>query len=167
MMNERVVKNVLVSGASISGPALAFWLTHYGIQVTVVEKSSSLRGGGYPIDIRGTALNAVERMGLYEQMRAKHVDTQHITFVDGNGGVIAKLNPEAITGGVRGKDVEIRRGDIGTILYAATKDKVNYKFNDSIASLKDHADGVDVKFVSGDVGVILQRGDGIIELVVH
>jgi 2-polyprenyl-6-methoxyphenol hydroxylase-like FAD-dependent oxidoreductase len=162
-MNERAVKNVLISGASISGPALGFWLTHYGIKVTVVERASSLRGGGYPIDIRGTALDAVERMGLYPQMRANHVDTQHITFVDGSGQVIAKLDPEAITGGVRGRDVEIRRGDIGTILYAATKDKVNYKFNDSIRSLKEHADGVDVTFVSGDAGVydIVIGADGL------
>ena len=162
-MNERAVKNVLISGASISGPALAFWLSHYGIKVTVVERSSSLRGGGYPIDIRGTALDAVERMGLYPQMRAKHVDTQHLTFVDEHGEVIAKLDPEALTGGVRGKDVEIRRGDIGTILYAATKDKVNYKFNDSIASLSERADGVDVSFVSGGTGVydIVIAADGL------
>jgi 2-polyprenyl-6-methoxyphenol hydroxylase-like FAD-dependent oxidoreductase len=162
-MSKRTVENVLISGASIAGPALAFWLTHYEIKVTVVEKSSSLRGGGYPIDIRGTALDAVERMGIYPQMRAKHVDTQSLVFVDEHGEVIAKLSPEAITGGVRGKDVEIRRGDIATILYAATKDKVNYKFNDSIASLNDHADGVNVTFVSGDTGVydIVIGADGL------
>jgi 2-polyprenyl-6-methoxyphenol hydroxylase-like FAD-dependent oxidoreductase len=102
-------------------------------------------------------------MGLYPQMQAKHVDTQSLVFVDERGDVIAKLSPEALTGGVRGKDVEIRRGDIGTILYAATKDKVNYKFNDSIASLDDRADGVSVKFVSGDTGVydILIGADGL------
>jgi 2-polyprenyl-6-methoxyphenol hydroxylase-like FAD-dependent oxidoreductase len=162
-MNQRAIKNVLISGASISGPALGFWLTRYGIKVTVVEKASSLRGGGYPIDIRGTALDAVERMGLYPQMRAAHVDTQSITFVDEHGEVIAKINPEAITGGVRGKDVEIRRGDIGTILYAATKDNVTYKFNDSIASLEEHEAGVNVTFVSGATGTydIVIGADGL------
>jgi 2-polyprenyl-6-methoxyphenol hydroxylase-like FAD-dependent oxidoreductase len=151
-MSKRSVENILISGASIAGPALAYWLTRYGFKVTVVEKASSLRGGGYPIDIRGTALDAVERMGLYVEMRAKHVDTQHLTFVDKHGEVIASLNPETLTGGVKGRDIEIRRGDIGTILYAFTKDKVNYKFKDSIASLYDQADGVMVKFVSGDSG---------------
>ncbi|SDS50230.1 FAD-dependent monooxygenase [Bradyrhizobium canariense] len=162
-MGERAVKNVLISGASIAGPALAFWLTRYGINTTVVEKSSSLRGGGYPIDIRGTALDAVERMGLYPQMRAAHVDSQSIAFVDEHGAVIAKIDPEAITGGVRGTDVEIRRGDIATILYAATKDKADYKFNDSIASLDEHADRVDVTFVSGDIGTydIVIGADGL------
>jgi 2-polyprenyl-6-methoxyphenol hydroxylase-like FAD-dependent oxidoreductase len=162
-MGERAVKNVLISGASIAGPALAFWLTRYGINTTVVEKSSSLRGGGYPIDIRGTALDVVERMGLYPQMRAAHVDSRSIAFVDEHGAVIAKIDPEAITGGVRGKDVEIRRGDIATILYAATKDKANYKFNDSIASLDEQAAGVDVTFVSGGTGTydIVIGADGL------
>ncbi|ACK49361.1 monooxygenase FAD-binding [Methylocella silvestris BL2] len=162
-MGERAVKNVLISGASIAGPALAFWLTRYGINTTVVEKASSLRGGGYPIDIRGTALDAVERMGLYPQMRAAHVDSQSIAFVDERGAVIAKMDPEAVTGGVRGRDVEIRRGDIATILYAATKDKANYKFNDSIAALDEHADGVAVTFASGDTGTydIVIGADGL------
>jgi 2-polyprenyl-6-methoxyphenol hydroxylase-like FAD-dependent oxidoreductase len=162
-MRERAVKTVLISGASIAGPALAFWLARYGINATVVEKASSLRGGGYPIDVRGTAIEAVERMGLYAQMRAAHVDTQSIGFVDANGAVIAKMDPEAITGGVRGKDIEIRRGDIATTLYAATKDTANYKFNDSIAALEERADGVNVTFASGDTGTydIIIGADGL------
>jgi 2-polyprenyl-6-methoxyphenol hydroxylase-like FAD-dependent oxidoreductase len=161
-MTKRTVKTALISGASIAGPALAFWLARYGIDVTVVEKAPSLRGGGYPIDVRGTAIEAVERMGLYAQMRAEHVDSQSIGFVDAHGTVVAKLNPEALTGGVRGKDIEIRRGDIATTLYAATKDTATYKFNDSIAALEDHADGVNVTFVSGDTATydIVVGADG-------
>ncbi|KJC53103.1 FAD-dependent oxidoreductase [Bradyrhizobium sp. LTSP857] len=163
IVTERNVRNVLISGASIAGPALAFRLARYGIDVTVVEKASSLRGGGYPIDVRGTAIDAVERMGLYAQMRAAHVDTQSIGFVDANGAVVAKIDPEAITGGVRGKDIEIRRGDIATTLYAATKDTANYRFNDSIATLEEHADGANVKFVSGNTGTydIVIGADGL------
>jgi 2-polyprenyl-6-methoxyphenol hydroxylase-like FAD-dependent oxidoreductase len=162
-MTKRTVKTALISGASIAGPALAFWLARYGIDVTVVEKAPSLRGGGYPIDVRGTAIEAVERMGLYAQMRAEHVDSQSIGFVDAHGTVVAKLNPEALTGGVRGKDIEIRRGDIATTLYAATKDTATYKFNDSIAALEDHADGVNVTFVSGDTATydIVVGADGL------
>lgn len=149
-MKERAVKNVLVSGASISGPALGFWLTHYGINATIVEKSSALRGGGYPIDIRGTARAVVERMGLYEAMRAKHVDSRFANFIDEHGELIAKINPEALSGGIRGEDVEIRRGDLAAVLYDVTKDRVNYRFNDSIAALEETQDGVNVTFVSGD-----------------
>jgi 2-polyprenyl-6-methoxyphenol hydroxylase-like FAD-dependent oxidoreductase len=34
---------VLVSGASIAGPVLAYWLTRRGFDVTVVERAPALR----------------------------------------------------------------------------------------------------------------------------
>lgn len=54
---------MLISGAGIAGPALAYRLSRYGFEVTVVEKSPAIRGGGYAIDIRGTALDVVDRVG--------------------------------------------------------------------------------------------------------
>lgn len=83
-------------------------------------------------------------------MRAAHVNSQSIGFIDAHGTVLAKIDLEAITGGVRGRDIEIRRGDIATTLYAATKETTNYKFNDSIAALEEHGGGVNITFASGD-----------------
>ena len=50
-------RSVLISGASIAGPALANWLNQYGFDVTVVERADAIRSGGYPIDVRGTAIS--------------------------------------------------------------------------------------------------------------
>ncbi len=61
-------KSILISGASIAGPTLAYWLDRYGFNVTVVERTSDVRSGGYPIDVRGTAIDVVERMGLLPQV---------------------------------------------------------------------------------------------------
>ena len=69
-------RKVLVSGASIAGPALAYWLHRHGFEVTVVEKADAIRSGGYPIDIRGTALDVVRRMGVLPQLREAHVDVR-------------------------------------------------------------------------------------------
>ena len=143
------MSSVLISGASIAGPALAHWLRRYGFDVTVVEKADTLRGGGYPIDIRGTALDAVDRMGLLPQLRAVHVDTQRITFLDPDGSPITSIRPEVMAGGVEGRDLEVRRGDLAQVLYATVRDDVEFLFNDSISTLDDHADGVDVTFRSG------------------
>ena len=50
-MNDTVLNNtVLISGASIAGPTLAYWLNRCGFRPTVVEKASMVRPGGYPID---------------------------------------------------------------------------------------------------------------------
>ncbi|MFI6996879.1 FAD-dependent monooxygenase [Nocardia sp. NPDC050175] len=143
------MSTVLISGASIAGPALAYWLHHYGFDVTIVEKSDTLRGGGYPIDIRGTAVDVVERMGLLPELRAAHIGTRRLSFVNPDGSLIASLDPDALNGGVEGHDLEVPRGDLTQALYATIRDDVEFLFNDSIAALDDHADGVDITFRSG------------------
>ena len=44
---------VLISGAGIAGPTLAFWLSRYGLEPVIVERSPRLRQGGYVIDFWG------------------------------------------------------------------------------------------------------------------
>ena len=39
-------RSVLITGASIAGPALAFWLRRQGGEVVVVERAPELRDGG-------------------------------------------------------------------------------------------------------------------------
>ncbi|MEU0282518.1 FAD-dependent monooxygenase [Streptomyces sp. NPDC006195] len=142
-------RTILISGASIAGPALAYWLHRYGFEVTVVEKAGAIRGGGYPIDIRGTALDVVTRMGLLPRLRAAHVDSREITFVGADGGPVGSVRPEAITGGVEGRDLEVRRGDLADALHDTVRQDVEFLFGDSIATLHDHDGGVDVTFRGG------------------
>lgn len=142
-------RNVLISGASIAGPALAFWLNRYGYAVTVVEKAGTLRAGGYPIDVRGTALEVVRRMGILPRLRDAHIDLRRLTFLDGDGGQVASIHPHTVTGGVVGRDLEVRRGDLTNALYAAVRDDVEFLFNDSIDTLDQSGHGVDVTFRGG------------------
>ncbi|WP_018684450.1 FAD-dependent monooxygenase [Actinokineospora enzanensis] len=143
------MSTVLISGAGIAGPAPAYWLHRHGFDVTVVEKASALRGGGYPIDIRGTALDVVERMGLLPDLRAAHVDTRRITFLDPDGDPITSMHPDGLTGSVDGRDLEVRRGDLARILHTATRDDIEFLFDDTITALDDHAGGVDVTLRGG------------------
>ena len=57
-------KSVLISGASVAGPALAFWLGRYGFHPTIVERAPAVRPGGYAVDFRGASVRVLERMGL-------------------------------------------------------------------------------------------------------
>ena len=63
-------KNILISGASVAGPALAFWLHRYGFQPTIVERAPALRPGGYAVDFRGASVRVLERMGLLARSAA-------------------------------------------------------------------------------------------------
>ncbi|KOX46596.1 FAD-dependent monooxygenase [Streptomyces sp. WAC8370] len=146
---SRPARRVLISGASIAGPALAHWLDRYGFEVTVVERAAAVRGGGYAIDVRGTAREAVDRMGLLPALRKAHVDSQRITFVDAAGEPVGSLQPEQLTGGEAGVDLEVRRGDLADALYTPLRDRVEFLFGDSIATLDDVGDSVHVVFDSG------------------
>lgn len=141
----------LISGASIAGPTLAYWLHRYGWDVTVVEKAPAVRGGGYPIDVRGTALGVLDRMGVLPQVRAAHINTRRLTFLAPDGKIAGTVQPDELAGGVEGRDVELPRGTLTTILYDAVRDDVEWIFNDSIATLDDddHDHGVAVTFASG------------------
>lgn len=142
-------RRVLISGASIAGPALAFWLNRYGFDVTVVERAATIRTGGYPIDVRGTAIDVVEQMGLLPQIRAAHVNTRLMTFVDGDGREIGSV-PVYDAVGSNERDVELPRGTLATLLYDASRQgNVRYRFNDSIDTLHDDGAGVDIRFTSG------------------
>ncbi|WP_433716107.1 FAD-dependent monooxygenase [Nocardia sp. CA-084685] len=140
---------VLISGASIAGPTLAFWLTRYGYAVTVVERAATVRSGGYPIDVRGTALEVVTRMGILPRLQDAHIDLRRLTFLEGDGSEVVSIHPHAVSGGVDGRDLEIRRGDLTAALYAAVRDDVEFLFNDSIDTLDQSAQGVDVTFRRG------------------
>ncbi|MFC8826604.1 FAD-dependent monooxygenase [Streptomyces sp. NPDC057137] len=142
-------RKVLISGAGIAGPALAYWLNRYGYEVTVVEKAATPRSGGYPIDIRGTALEVVRRMGILPQLRDVHIDLRRLTFLDGDGGTVASIHPHTVTGGVAGRDLEVRRGDLTEALYTAVRDDVEFLFNDSVAALHETTNGVDITFHGG------------------
>lgn len=142
-------RKVLISGASIAGPALAFWLNRHGFAVTVVEKAATLRDGGYPIDVRGTAFEVVRRMGILPRLREAHIDLRRLTFLDADGGEVAAVSPHTLTGGVAGQDLEVRRGDLTDALYTAVRDDVEFLFDDSIDTLDQSGHGVDVTFRGG------------------
>ncbi|GAA4854436.1 FAD-dependent monooxygenase [Pseudonocardia benzenivorans] len=133
---------VLVSGASIAGPALAFWLARHGAAVTVVEKAPELRTGGQAVDFKGAVHRAVlDHMGLYEEIERRATGGHDQTVIDADGRAITTI-PGDFTGG----DVEIRRGDLAAVLYEHTAETCEYVFGDTVTSLTETADGVHVTF---------------------
>ncbi|GAA5170274.1 FAD-dependent monooxygenase [Pseudonocardia eucalypti] len=141
--------NVLISGASIAGPALAYWLRRYGFGVTVVERSPELRPGGQAVDLRGVAKKVVRRMGLDAEVRAACTDTLGLSYVTKRGWRVASTTVDEHGGDGFVAEIEILRGDLARVLYDATSDGVEYLFGDRIVALEQDADGVTVDFAGG------------------
>src|SRR5580698_2236734 len=140
-------KRVLISGASVAGPSLAFWLAKFGWDVTVVERAPGIRPGGYAIDFRGSGYRVLERMGLLGAVKAQETRSGSITMVDKHNKVIARL-PDGFTSG----ELEILRGDLANLLYETTRNTAAYVFDDSIRSIAQTADGVEVTYHGGKTG---------------
>ncbi|MEV8632979.1 FAD-dependent monooxygenase [Streptosporangium sp. NPDC051023] len=138
-------KNVLISGAGIAGPALAYWLHRHGFTPTLVERVPALRDGGYAVDFRGEAhLTVLERMGILADVQREQTNMGAMSYVNEAGKKIAGMPADIFSG-----DVEILRGDLARILHEATEEHVEYVFDDSITSITEEEDGVRVTFERG------------------
>lgn len=146
---RRTGARVLVSGASISGLTIAYWLARYGFDVTVVERAPYLRPGGHALDVRGPALEVAARMGILTTLRDRSTKLTGIAVVDAAGQEIFRSTESTLTGGrLDSPDVEILRDDLCDVLHEAVGDRVEYIFGDSIASLAQDESSVDVTFVT-------------------
>lgn len=143
-------RDILISGASIAGPALAHWLGHHGFTPTVVEQAPALRESGYAVDVRGAAVEAIERMGVLADIRAARTGSRGMSYVDSANEPKASMGAELLGGSGVVAELEVMRGDLTRILYAATKDNAEYIFGDSITAISQEGEGVRISFERGD-----------------
>jgi 2-polyprenyl-6-methoxyphenol hydroxylase-like FAD-dependent oxidoreductase len=144
------VTDVLVSGASVAGTTVAYWLAHHGYSVTVVERHPGPRPGGQAIDVRGPALTVLERMMLRAAADHRRTRIRGASVVDRDGNELSRDTEAALSGPSGGPianpDIELLRDDLVELLYEATGLKVQYLFDDSIAALQDDGTSVAVTF---------------------
>jgi 2-polyprenyl-6-methoxyphenol hydroxylase-like FAD-dependent oxidoreductase len=135
---------VLISGASIAGPALAFWLQRYGFEVTIVEKASGIRAGGQAVDFKGPIHETVlTKMGILDAVKAASVPNADGILVNARGRKVG-----TIPGSFAGGEINVPRGDLANILYRLTADTCEYLFDNSIITLTDTGNEVEVSFTN-------------------
>lgn len=143
-------KSVLISGASVAGLTAAYWLNHYGFEVTVVERSKYIRKGGYPIDIQGEAIDVIKRMGIHSNLQKEHINTNRISFINQDGSKIGAFHPELISNNNK-HDLEMSRGKLVDILFQNTQNKpISYLFNESISDINTFDSKVEVVFLNDE-----------------
>ncbi|CAO1637892.1 unnamed protein product [Sympodiomycopsis kandeliae] len=140
---------VLVSGAGVAGPTLAYFLAKAGAKVTVVERAPQLLANGQNIDVDGGAITAIRHMGLFEELKRLNTTEIGTRFVDANGKPFASL---PLPGPSATAEFEILRGDLAMMIYEASQrlDNVTYRFNTTVGQvLSNNQDGVKVVMNSG------------------
>ncbi|MFG1703791.1 FAD-dependent monooxygenase [Nonomuraea sp. M3C6] len=137
------MREILISGASIAGQTLAYWLARHGMRPTLVERAPGPRMGGNGVDLRDQAIEVAERMGIMPRVRAAAADVQGIKFVNASDRAVARMDMRSAGG-----EVEIMRGDLVALLSEA-ESGVEYVFGDSVRALAEDGDGVTVSFEQG------------------
>src|SRR3954464_8035218 len=143
------MSSVLISGAGIAGPALAFWLAKAGYQVTIVEVADDIRPGGQTVGLRGAGGDVVERMGLIAQMRQRSLDQRGVAWIKADGSRRGDMPVTAFNGNGIVSKLEILRGDLVDVLYQATKEQTEYRFNTRIEELNQTADAATATLSDG------------------
>jgi 2-polyprenyl-6-methoxyphenol hydroxylase-like FAD-dependent oxidoreductase len=144
------MQKILISGASIAGPALAYWLHRRGLAATVVERAPAPRLGGQAIDIRGAALEVVKRMDMLDEVRQVRTRMRGMSVLDADGNELSRSTERTFSSGrLDSDDLELLREDLTQLLHARTRDDVEYVYGDSITSLTADDRGVRVEFERG------------------
>ncbi|KAF5564771.1 salicylate 1-monooxygenase [Fusarium phyllophilum] len=129
---------VLVSGASIAGPATAYWLAKAGAKVTVIERFPALRTGGQAVDIRTAGVSVMRKMaGLEAAVRAKSTQEEGISFVREDGTPYGVIRP--------------------TVACLGDNNNINYIFDKQIASMQQS------EKIAGPITVTFAKGTEALE----
>ncbi|MFG3258203.1 FAD-dependent monooxygenase [Streptomyces sp. NPDC048172] len=150
------MRTVLISGASVAGLTAAYWLRRRGFAPTVVERAPALRPGGQAVDVRGVALDVLERMDLLEEARALRTRMRGMSMVDGEGNEQWRSTEVALSSGrLDGEDIELLRDDLTRLLHERVRDEAEdafeteFVFGDSLTALTVDADGAHAEFAHG------------------
>ncbi|MDY6996315.1 MAG: FAD-dependent monooxygenase [Actinomycetota bacterium] len=127
---------VLISGASIAGPVLGYWLARYGFDVTVVERAPQPRKtGGHAVDLFRPAMDITEKMGLSDRVAELATGITRLSITPEGAHHPIGVDLTRIYRAASDRHAEIMRDDLSEIYCAAGRETVEYVFGDSITDI--------------------------------
>lgn len=137
---------ILISGAGIAGPCLAYWLERHGFEPTIVEEAPRLRTGGYIIDFWGAGFDVADRMGLAAEIREVGYQMKELRQVDRSGKRVSGFAINVFDRMTHGRFTSLPRSELAAAIYRALGDRVETIFDDSVAAVEDAGHEVRVRF---------------------
>src|SRR5215831_11873832 len=111
------MRTILISGAGIAGPTLAFWLKAAGFEPTLIERAPALRTGGYVIDFWGLGFDIAERMGLFGEINRVGYHLRQMRVVNDAGRPLAGFGTRVFTELTDGRYLTLPRTDLSRLLF--------------------------------------------------
>jgi len=139
-------QSVLISGAGIAGPALAFWLNAAGFKTTIVERAPGLRSGGYVIDFWGLGYDIAERMGLKDDLERIGYRIRELRIVGDRGEKLAGFGVSGLRSLVGGRFITIPRSDLSRLLLDRAAPETEVIFGDEITAVREEGNEAHIEF---------------------
>lgn len=125
---------VLISGAGVAGPCLAYWLLRHGFEPVLIEHAPRLRSGGYIVDFWGRGFDIAEKMGLVPALKRSSYRIEELRIEDARGRRTGGFNVSAFQELLRGRYLSILRSDLARLIYESLEGSVRTIFGDTVTS---------------------------------
>ena len=139
-------RSILISGAGIAGPTLAYWLKAGGFRPTVVEHAPALRAGGYVIDFWGLGYDIAERMSVAGDVERNGYHVREMRVVDDLGDRVAGFGTRVFGDLTGGRYVTLARSDLSRLLFEKIRGTTEVIFGDEVVGIEQCSDHVQVRF---------------------
>jgi 2-polyprenyl-6-methoxyphenol hydroxylase-like FAD-dependent oxidoreductase len=139
-------QKILICGAGIAGPTMAYWLQQYGFEPTLIERAPALREGGYIIDFWGLGFDVAEKMRLLPALKNDGYEIEEVRLVNEQGKRIGGFSAHAFQSMLGERYLSILRSDLAKRIYESLGGRVTTTFGDSITAIEQDDDGVRVAF---------------------
>lgn len=133
-------RRALIVGLGIAGMAAAKRLHEVGWDVTVIERASARRSGGYFIAMFLTGRAAADRMGILEHIPNRAAPDGRTWSISRTGGKRPGMNFANIADG----PLLLTRGDVEAALFRTLPDAVQVRYGTVPARIDQHGDTVSV-----------------------
>jgi 2-polyprenyl-6-methoxyphenol hydroxylase-like FAD-dependent oxidoreductase len=137
---------VLISGAGIAGPTLAYWLLQHGFEPTLVERAPRLRTGGYVIDFWGVGYDLAERMGLLPALTTAGYRVKEVRMVGRDGQRVSGFSADVFARATNGRYLSVPRGELAACIYRAIEDRVETLLGESVTRIEENGQAARVSF---------------------
>ena len=140
---------VLISGAGVAGPTLAYWLSRYGFQPTLMRKRQGC-GQAATLSISGaraTTSRTVWR--LLPEISSTGYVIREVRVVDRSGRRSIRISSRGFRRLTEGRYSSLPRGDLAAAIFGRLDGKVEMIFGDSVTRIEQTERNAIVGFEHG------------------
>jgi 2-polyprenyl-6-methoxyphenol hydroxylase-like FAD-dependent oxidoreductase len=149
LAGTRDPSRILIVGAGIAGPTLAFWLARSGMRPTLVEQAPALRAGGYVIDFWGAGYDIAERMGIVPEITRRGYSLDEVRMVGDRGERITGFGADVFRRITGGRYISLARSELSLAIFEQLDDRTERIFDEEVIALAERGEHLEVTLKRG------------------